>query len=48
LPEPLTDKVNFDGNLVLIERQDGSSRSWASVGTSRYLRGWTSLWICIK
>jgi hypothetical protein len=24
LPEPVTDKVNFDGNLVLIDRQDGS------------------------
>jgi len=24
LPEPFTDKVNFDGNLVLIDRQDGS------------------------
>src|SRR5215204_6273988 len=24
LPEPFTDKVNFDGNLVLIDRQGGS------------------------
>jgi len=24
LPEPLTDKVNLDGNLVLIDHQDDS------------------------